>query len=160
MQTWIDAYPVIFGLIGFVFLWTILAWFIALLSGWRLLAQRFRTKRSSFPRQKWYMQSARTRFGTHYNGCLTIGADSAGLYLAPMFLFRSGHPPLFIPWSEISFERKQFLFFRSVEFRLGSSEKIRFKVNGNLGAKLEAAAGPNWPTPYYQAPAAIPPPIG
>ena len=96
MQAWIEAYHVIFW-IGFVFLWTIVSWFIALLSGWRLLAQRFRTKRSSFTRQKWYMQSARTRFGTHYNGCLTIGADAAGLYLAPMLMFRSGHPPLFIP---------------------------------------------------------------
>ena len=106
------------------------------------------------------MQIAKTGFLTHNYNCFTIGADTAGLYIVPWFLLRSGHPPLFIPWSEISFERKQFLLFRSVQFHLGISEKMRFNVNGRLGAKLEAAAGPNWPTPYYQAPAAMPPPIG
>ncbi|HET6841282.1 MAG TPA: hypothetical protein VFK06_06295 [Candidatus Angelobacter sp.] len=158
MPAWMDQSPLVPLLM--LACWSqVVFWFIAWQGGWRLLARRFRTQRS-FPTQKWRMQSAEMRFLANYNNCLTIGANAAGLYLAPMFLFRLWHPPLFIPWSEITFERKQFLFFRSVEFRLGMAEKIRFKVSGRLGAKLEAAAGPNWPTPYYQAPAAMPPPIG
>jgi hypothetical protein len=34
-----------------------------------------------------------------YNGVLRIAHDPFGLYLSVMFLFRVGHPPLFIPWS-------------------------------------------------------------
>jgi hypothetical protein len=31
-----------------------------------------------------------------------IGSDPVGLHLAVLFPFRPGHPPLFIPWSEVS----------------------------------------------------------
>lgn len=106
------------------------------------------------------MQSAGMRALSHYGNCLTIGADVTGLYMSAINDFIVWHPPLFIPWSEISVEQKKLLSSRSLEFRLGRTEKICFKVSDTLGAKLEAAAGPKWPRPYYQSPAAMPPPIG
>ena len=54
------------------------------------------------------MQSAAMRWLTHYNNVLTVGADSEGLFLVPFFLFRVGHPPLFVPWAEITAEGWQF----------------------------------------------------
>ncbi len=42
------------------------------------------------------------RWGVNYNGLINIAADTAGIHLSIFFIFRAGHPPLFIPFSEIS----------------------------------------------------------
>ncbi len=86
------------------------------------------------------------RWGANYNNCLTIGADPSGLYLTLLFLFRIGHPPLFIPWSEISFRnRRTILFFEFVELSLGREEQIPFLIRTFLGNQIQAAAGSSWP---------------
>ena len=96
-----------------------------------------------------------------YSNALTIGADMTGLFIAPVFFFRLWHPPLFIPWVEITAVSKtQLFFFKFVELRLGRSEEIPFKINARLAAEIEAAAGPGWPMGYERAPQLQPPPIG
>lgn len=118
---------------------------IALFSGWRKLAERFRL-RSSFTGVSWGLQSAYMRWASHYGNCLNVGADSAGLKLSVVFLFRVGHPPLFIPWSEISVVRRSsFLFFRRVRLELGREEQIPFVIGGSLADGLRIAAGASWP---------------
>jgi hypothetical protein len=98
MQEWMNQYfPVVFPLF-FVGMWIISTYWVAFMSGWRLLAKRFRLQ-GTFTGQKWTMQSARMRWLSQYNNVLTVGADSTGLFMATMFLFRTGHPPLFVPWS-------------------------------------------------------------
>jgi hypothetical protein len=94
-----------------------------------------------------------------YNGLLTIGADKNGLFMVPWFIYRPWHPALFIPWSEITFRRKSLLFLKYLELRLGRSEQVPLTIRAKLGAMIEIAAGPNWPTPYYRATSAPPPPI-
>jgi hypothetical protein len=41
-------------------------------------------------------------WGVNYNGLISIGTDSSGIYLSVFFIFRAGHPPLFIPFEDIS----------------------------------------------------------
>ena len=149
------AYVAPFLLIGE---YCLLVFGTALAGGWRLLARRFRAQ-TPFPGPKWTGQTGRMRFFGVYNGLLTIGADSAGLFMVPWILYRPWHPPLFIPWSEISFRRKSFLFLKYLEFRLGRSEQVPLTIRAKLGARIEAAAGPSWPTPYYRATETAPPPI-
>ncbi|HJX83074.1 MAG TPA: hypothetical protein VJ723_01875 [Candidatus Angelobacter sp.] len=133
---------------------------LALVSGWRVLAQRFRAQ-NPFLGPKWHGQSASLRNTGRYNHCLTIGADSSGLFIVPLLLFRLWHPALLIPWTEITFERKKVLFLFSVlKLRLGTSDQVPFTVSASLGAKIEAAAGASWPTTYYRATSTPPPPIG
>jgi hypothetical protein len=160
MQDWINQYfPVLFPFY-FVALWILVTYWIALTSGWRLLAKRFRFQ-GVFTGAKWNMQSARMRTMARYNNVLTIGADNTGLFIVPMFLFRAWHPPLFIPWVEITAICKtQLFFFKFVELRLGRSEEVPFRIWARLAAEIEAAAGPGWPTGYEQAPQFPPPPIG
>jgi hypothetical protein len=160
MQEWIDHnFAIIFSLY-FVALWTLVSYWIALAGGWRLLAKRFRLQ-GTYVGQKWSMQSASMRWLINYNSALTVGADNAGLFIAPLFLFRAWHPPLFIPWTEVTVVGKTRLFFlRVVELRLGRSENIPFRMSGKLAARLEAAAGPGWPTGYDRTLEATPPPIG
>jgi hypothetical protein len=119
---------------------------IALMSGWKLLALRFRTQPEFFG-QKWSWQSAQMRYRTNYNNCLIVGADQAGLFIQPMIFFRFAHPPLLIPWNEISWHEAQVLWMRFVELRLGRTEQVPFRIRASLAARIQAATGPSWPTP-------------
>lgn len=144
----------------FVAAWVFTGYGVALMSGWRQLAQRFRMQ-GDFSGTKWSMQSAKMRYGTGYNNALTIGADSTGMFLAPLALFRMGHSPLFIPWAEISDVRAVTVlyFFKFTAMRLGRTEQIPFRIQMGLAARLKAIAGPAWPegNSNWELP---PPPIG
>ncbi len=86
------------------------------------------------------------RWGANYNNCLIIGADPTGLYLSTLFFRRIGHPPLFIPWPEISLRgRRKILFVEFVEFRLGREERIPFSIRAGLADKIRPAAATSWP---------------
>lgn len=160
MQDWINQNFPIFFPFFFVGMWILVGYWIALIGGWRLLAQRFRFQ-GAFLGEKWHMQSARMRWLGNYNNVLTLGADSTGLFIVPLFLFRAWHPPLFIPWAEITAQPKTlFFFFKYVELRLGRAEEIPFMIRASLAAKIETAAGPGWPTGYERALEVPPPPIG
>jgi hypothetical protein len=115
----------------------------------------------NFTGQKWNMQSARMRWFSQYNNALTVGADVAGLFMVPFLLFRAWHPPLFVPWSEITGVREtRFLFVRFVEMRLGRVEEIPFRIRASLAARIRIAAGSEWPDNYTRALIQPPPPIG
>jgi hypothetical protein len=69
-----------------------------------------------------------------------------GLYLAVMVIFRAGHPPLLLPWHEVSVRRRwNMAFLRYVELTLGREEQVPFRINGRLADRLQAAAEANWP---------------
>ena len=140
----IPAAVVIFALF-FATVWCAALFVISRVSGWALLANRFRTD-SPFPGKTWGWQSARLRWGSNYNNCLTVGSDPSGLYLSLMFIFRISSPPLLIPWPEVTvWRRRQFLFFRFVEFRLGREEQVPLLMREKLADSLRSAAGPSWP---------------
>jgi len=145
MRHFIDTqFPLIFP-VFFVALWCAISLFASWLTGWAVLARRFRST-MPFTGQTWNWQSARMRWTTHYGGCLTVGADPSGLYLSVMVPFRVGHPPLFLPWPEISVQRRwKVLGLRSVELRLGQEEQLPFQIGGSLADRIKAAAGPSWP---------------
>ena len=115
------------------------------MGGWHLLAQRFRTD-SEFEGTVYQWFYATMRWGVHYNGALKVGGNVEGLYVAAIFLFRMGHPPLFIPWSEISVEKSRWLnLFVSVTLTLGRAEQVPFRISRSMAQKLCIAAGAVWP---------------
>jgi hypothetical protein len=139
------AFSTIIFLAFFVAVWSTTGLLTGKLSGWAVLARRFGSI-LPFPNQSWRWKSARMRWGANYNNCLTIGADPAGLYLSPLFFFRIGHPPLFIPWAEISLRgRRKIMFIECVEFRLGREEQIPFTIRASLADQIRPAAGASWP---------------
>ena len=159
MDDWFKHYfPIVFPLF-FVASWTVSLYLVAAASGWRLLAARFRAQ-GPFTGQRWRLQFARMRWMSNYNGVLTMGADTTGLFMVPMMVFRIWHPALFIPWTEISVVgARQVLFFTLVELRLGSVERVPFNIKPELAVRLRAAAGTAWPGEVERAIAAPPPPI-
>ena len=144
LQDFLDKYPLALLAFG-VFFWCSTLFLVGALSGWVTLAQKFRLA-SPFTGPTWGGQSAYMRWMSHYGNCLSIGADATGLKLAVFFLFRPGHPPLFLPWSEISVaSRSKFLFFRRVKLVLGREEQIPFSISGTLADRIQAAAAASWP---------------
>jgi hypothetical protein len=80
-----------------------------------------------------------------YGNCLTVGANEDGLYLATFPLFPLGHPPLLIPWDEVSHSKRKMLFFAMVRFELGRETAVPFWVRETLAERLKNAAGKAWP---------------
>ena len=80
------------------------------------------------------------RWGTNYGNCLTVGAGYQGLYLSVLFLFRSGHPPLLIPWSDISVRTEKGRWFSWTEFRFSRAPSIPLRVSERLGQWLTSHA--------------------
>ncbi len=144
LQPWIDKHPVLFVLAFFPILWVVVGVLISRIGGWGALAERFRYS-GKFPGQRWRGQSAQMRLIGNYGNCLTVGANRDGLYLATLFVFRSGHPALMIPWTEISVVGKRAFFWRYVELRLGHDLSIPFRISESLATRLRAAAGAAWP---------------
>ena len=142
--------------VAFPTLWLTGSLIIANVGGWAALARRFRLH-EPLPSGRWRFQSAGMRWTTRYGACLTVAANHLGLYLSVFPLFRLGHPPLFIPWTEISLavvdmwgfpikgRRRGRWRFELVEFRLGRELQIPLRVRPKLADRLKAAAGPAWP---------------
>ncbi len=120
----------------FIILWIGICFLLSLISGWWALSKNYRAN-YPFSGKKLRMKSATMRWGTNYGGCLTIGANREGLYLAIFPIFRINHPPLFIPWNDISTETgKQFVFFNIVKFNFRKSSNIPLIVSTKLADRI------------------------
>src|SRR3954466_7384369 len=110
MHSWIDhhqqAFWTIISPLYFVALWLFVSATISVIGGWTALAKRFRFSKARFTGPSWNGQSGQMRWIAGYHNCLTLGCNAQGLYLAIMPLFRFRHPPLLIPWEEISVSRR------------------------------------------------------
>ena len=134
--------PAVLFLVVFPLFWCGVVYLIAHVGGWVRLAQHYHYN-GDFQGQQWSLQSARIGWG-NYNGVLTVGANWEGLYLNPMFLFRCGHPPLFIPWYDLSVKQTGALF-TSVEFRFQRVPSVRVNLSQKLSQRLAEVAGDAWP---------------
>jgi len=126
--------------IFFVVLWCLVCFLLALLGGWRRLAESYRLD-GVFEGARWYMRSGRMRWGVNYNGCLTLGANGRGLYLAVMVLFRAAQPPLFIPWSDVGCLEQKGLLFKYVVFSFLRAPGVTLRLPRPLGVSLLQAGG-------------------
>lgn len=85
------------------------------------------------------------RFGwSKYDGCLTVGVNADGLYLAVLVFCRPGHPPLFIPWEDIDVTPVQGWFVDHLDIRFRRVPRVRLRVKKSLGQKIAAAANRAW----------------
>jgi hypothetical protein len=108
--------------LGFILLFAAfgcgVCWLLATIGGWTALASHFRSAEP--PQGKAFsMQSGRVGI-VDYGSCLNIRVNEAGMYLAVFPLFRVGHPPLFIPWSEFgACQTRSKFFWTFVEVSIG-----------------------------------------
>ena len=124
----------------FVGIWLFVMFIISRVGGWSTLAGYYRTDQPFFG-TLFRFQSASLRAGTNYNGCLNFGANTEGLYMVPMLIFRGFHAPLFIPWSEIIARPiKYWKLFDYVELRFQRAPGVPVRIKPRLAAKLAQAS--------------------
>ena len=120
-----NQYPIPFwiaaGLLGFL---AILTFVVTryYLSGWPLLARRFRSER---PQPAYAtLGSVNFRNLVYYKLDVLLAGDPEGFHL--VFYPALGRPPLFIPWAEIEFlPRFNWMLVRYQPLRLGLEERVR-----------------------------------
>ena len=123
--------------------WFLISFLIAQIGGWGELSRYYRAG-NPFDGRRWRFRSGQMRLTTHYNGCLTLGVNSYGFYLAVFFLFRAGHPPLFIPWQDIFVKTGKILWWPWTEFRFRQAPSVYLKIYGGLGETIKSEAGTSW----------------
>lgn len=143
MFTFLHINPLYWALFFLAF-WLLLNFIVSRLTGWARIAAHYQNA-GSFPVQVWRFQTVTTRWGMGYKGCTTVGADPRGVYFSFSFLFRFGHPPIFVPWSDITISEKQITRSKMLELRFRKTENLPVRIFPDLGDRLAAAAGSNWP---------------
>ncbi len=120
------------GLLFPVFFWCATVWAISL-SGWRSLAARYRTHERAPAGTRHFCYMGINRW-VGYKGALSVGMTSQGLYLAVWPIFRFGHPPLLIPWAEISAPSETWLMRR---FSVGRPPVATLSFYKDLAGEIE-----------------------
>lgn len=134
----IRANPWIIPVFVVCWFWLIAA-FIARLSGWSQLAERYPANAPS-QGPTWRFQSAIMRYGSHFNNCLTFAADPQGLHIAMFVLLRLEHPPILVPWGELTIEPKRRWMMDGYEMRFRQCPGVFMWVRQELGSKIVRAS--------------------
>ena len=134
-----DGFPYLF-LDLFVGIWLAVMFLLSRLGGWHRLASRYRLS-GTFSGKVWRFQSGKFNWAG-YNNCLSVGGNEKGLYVAPLFIFRFGHPPLFIPWGDITVEKKKFLAWTYSDMRFPKVKRARLRISGRLWRRIDPGLFP------------------
>jgi hypothetical protein len=145
---WLFSHPPFFafffvtqGALGF--------YILARMSGWNRLSKRFRY-RGTFYGETWPFRSARMGPLIRFGCALTMGADESGVYMAVFPLFRICHPPLLVPWSEVSIiSGERGLIVKKRLLFLGRQEAVALNISSSLAENLKEAAGKAWPVESF-----------
>lgn len=135
-NTWLWAlFPVIF-----VAMWLLSTFLISELGGWGRLAVSYASK-SSFSGKRFYFRSAQFGGYVGYGSCLTLGSGPNGFYLAVIPLFRLGHPPLLIPWSDITACEVRRWLVAGIELQFAKTPWVSVRLSRRLAQSLFDASG-------------------
>jgi len=132
----IEPFSVPAYILFFIILWMGVCKLISATGGWRILARDYRAN-SLFDGQKLWLKSATLRRWTNYSNCVNMGANKYGLYLSVLLLFRIGHPPLFIPWTDISTEAvSRRLLLDVVKFSFAKQPEVPMILSKKLADRI------------------------
>ena len=123
-------------------------------SGWSLLAKVYKSS-EPFDGQFWNCQSGQIGVRDEldssleglfpYRSCLNIGANRSGLYLSIFILFRLWHPPLFIPWSDVTVSSEEGFLGRRMKFSFRQVPLVSLHISERVGQEIVKYA--EWPMP-------------
>ncbi|MFP6767272.1 MAG: hypothetical protein VB859_03815 [Planctomycetaceae bacterium] len=133
---------------GLIVSWFAIVGLLSLLGGWNRLARVYRDEMSEMAvGHKWGMQSLSLRGWCGYNNCITVEATERGLKVAPWFIMRPGHAPLFLPFDEMIMARSRtMLGVRLKQVRMQKEPRISLDFRGTLVDNICAKLGDVWPT--------------
>lgn len=129
MQNYLPLLIVPGFLAFFAGFWCLVGVGLAQMSGWATLARLYKAMGHA-PGPRSPMQSGALN-GVAFGSALTVGVSEQGLFLAVFPLFRAGHPPLLIPWSQMSdfeLEKRLWATVHTTRIRAGS-ETVELTLN-------------------------------
>ena len=116
---------------------------ISLMGGWGRIAEAY-PNRQSEAADCLSLQSAILRLSSSYSGVLRLCTDEHGVYFSVLFLYRPGHPPFFVPWTEISGRRTTYFIYQMVDLRFDRTPNLPFRLYKRTADKLVEAANGRW----------------
>jgi hypothetical protein len=128
--------------------WILVCWIISRISGWALLEKAYPAQdAASLDGETWRFQSIQMRWATNYGNCVTVKTNSLGLGLSVLWLLRLGHPPLLIPWADITIHRvRRSRFFPAlVEFSFRLEPSVPVRVSNKLFMKILGSSDRYYP---------------
>lgn len=108
--------------------------------GWQQLAQSYKAN-TQFVGTRLNFQAAIINNSGKYSGTINIGVNPSGLHLCCIILLRPGHPPLFIPWSEISVSRYQENSQYTIQLQTTKQPSIPIRITEHLFHEITALSG-------------------
>jgi hypothetical protein len=132
----LEPFSVPLYILGFIALWICVCKLISVFGGWKTLSQDYQAN-SAFDGQKLWFKSVGMRRWTNYSNCITLGVNKYGFYISILPIFRIGHPPLFIPWTDISTEDgNRRLFFKIVIFKFAKQPDVPMVFSKRLAERI------------------------
>ena len=122
--------------LGVVVAFPAMGYAFAAIGGWRVLARHYASAEPFHGRRFW-LRSARIG-PVGYGACLMPGANRDGIYLSVMLPFRFAHPPLQIPWRDISCSKSHSLFLPRAELRFAEAPEVSVTISQRLADMLLA----------------------
>jgi len=144
MQQFIEWQNVIFQNPAFFGIFMVTIWILALLtisrlSGWARLAERYSTAAEP---ETGVMRMVRAQWGTIMitGNIYTIACNKGGLYLAVLFPFRLGHPPLLIPWHDIKAKKISSFLAPRIQLEFGGGVSRPFEIHESTAERIKACS--------------------
>ena len=131
---------------GVIVGWFAIIGLLSWLGGWSRLARVYRDEMSELTDgHTWRMQSVSLRGWCGYNNCVNIEATAKGLKIAPWFIMRPGHPPLFLPFDEMTSSSRTMLGVGLEQVRMKQEPAIRIDFRRTLVDSVRQELGDVWP---------------
>ncbi|HAB12020.1 MAG TPA: hypothetical protein DCE47_10050 [Planctomycetaceae bacterium] len=131
---------------GVIVGWFAIIGLLSWLGGWSRLARVYRDEMSeSTDGHTWRMQSVSLRGWCGYNNCVSIEATAKGLKISPWFIMRPGHPPLFLPFDEMTSSSRTMLGVGLEQVRMTQDPAISIDFRRTLVDSVREELGDVWP---------------
>ena len=109
------------------------------ISGWNELSKAYRTDKA-FKGKIYSVFWINTSLSTSMNGMapfMMFGANAEGLYIAVPFFLRIAHPPLFVPWHDIStITAEKIIWFKRYALQITKAPDVSLVIGERIGKHL------------------------
>lgn len=123
-------------LVAIPVIWCATTVLVGWLTGWARLARAY-PHQPQREGQRFRFQTIHMAHKGGYGSCVAFGATPFGLHLSILALFRPGHPPIFVPWSDVAARRKD---GARVVLEFTREPSIPVIMPPSLAAKIAAAS--------------------
>lgn len=137
----IEKIPYLFP-VFFISIWVFVSFLLSVAGGWRNLGKIYLAD-GAFDGKKWYFQSLKMGV-VNYNSCVNIAANENSLYISVLPIFRIGHPPLNIPFSELQGKEYKGWIFRYVIIHTDKAKGTNIKLFKKQADRVEHLAKSRW----------------